>query len=157
MVRSICHRTSCDVRVGRYVSASLWRRMRIGCRCILIFLIVASGGCATVRPPANPRDPVPVYLTDYGVHSSLLMPNGDGRFVEYYFGDWGFAVDNRNWPQDACGALLVSGQAALGRRYATTRASSDEPRFGIPELLDAPHRIQQLWVSREKVREALAA
>ena len=44
-----------------------------------------------------------VYVTDYGIHSSVIMPNGDGRFVEYAFGDWNYAALNHDWPNDAMG------------------------------------------------------
>jgi hypothetical protein len=95
--------------------------------CLLAFGLL--GGCATIYPPQQRlTDPVPVYVADYGVHSSLLLPTGDGRFVEYAFGDWGYAAQNHCLPQDAVGALVLSFQSALGRRYFDLPAGETEPR-----------------------------
>jgi len=78
------------------------------------------GGCAwTVYPPAiTPGEAVTaIYAADYGWHSSLLLPTGDGKFVEYVYGDWGYAAEGRTAPWDAMGALTASRQATLGRRF----------------------------------------
>ena len=53
---------------------------------VFIFPILLAAGCATtVRPQARPIDPVPVFLTDYGVHSSLMLPTADGNYVDGYY------------------------------------------------------------------------
>ena len=92
--------------------------------------LFALGGCgATVYPPAaRLSDPVPVYLADYGVHSSLILPTPDGQFVEYAFGDWGYAAENHCLPQDAVGALVASNQAALGRRFFRLKSGETVPQ-----------------------------
>ena len=90
-------------------------------------LSAALGGCATVRPTAELTDPVPVYIGDYGVHSSLFLPTPDDRFVEYAAGDWGYAVENHNMPQDAIGALAASRGAAFGRVYHAPVDGRNEP------------------------------
>src|SRR5688572_14863201 len=96
---------------------------------LLCFIACVSTGCATtVRPQSKPIDPVPVFLTDYGVHSSLMLPTPEGRYVEYSFGDYGYAALNRGGPHNALGALLVSGQSGIGRRFLTVRPGDDEPR-----------------------------
>jgi len=52
-------------------------------------LLMLAGGCtSTVIPPKRVTDPAAVFLTDYGRHSSLLLPDREGRLVEYAFGDW---------------------------------------------------------------------
>lgn len=97
------------------------------CLCLLASGLL--GGCATIYPPQQHlNDPVAVYVADYGVHSSLLLPTGDGRFVEYAFGDWGYAAQNHCMPQDAVGALVLSFQSALGRRYFELPPGETEPR-----------------------------
>src|SRR6266487_4116061 len=65
----------------------------------LVGLVVLVGGCATrVVPPANPVNPVAVYITDYGRHSSILLPMGDGHLMEYSYGDWEFyALNKYKW------------------------------------------------------------
>ena len=54
-------------------------------------VLLSLTGCSwTVRPPAHPSSPVNVYLTDYGRHTSLILPTPDNRLAEYAFGDWDF-------------------------------------------------------------------
>jgi hypothetical protein len=70
------------------------------------------------RPPdGRPERPGPGLHRRLRVHSSLFLPTLDDRYVEYAAGDWGYAVENRNLPQDAVGALAASRGAAFGRLY----------------------------------------
>src|SRR5688500_2504701 len=115
----------------------------LACLCCL----AGGAGCAsTVRPAAKPIDPVPVFVTDYGVHSSLMLPTSDGRYVEYSFGDFGYAALNRGGPHNALGALLASGQSGIGRRFLTVRPGEEIPRAAY-----APNNIQKLYASRFQV------
>ena len=108
---------------------------------------LASGGCSTtVRPDPRPVDPVAVFLTDYGVHSSLMLPTPDGRFVEYSFGDYGYAALNRGGPHNALGALFVSGQSGIGRRFLTIRPGEEAPRPAYKPL-----KVQKLYANRFQV------
>lgn len=86
---------------------------------LVTWLWLAAGtGCATtIRPPPRPLNPATVYLTDELVHSSILMPVGEGRYVEYAFGDWSYAALDRHGPFHTIRALFFSPQGALGRRY----------------------------------------
>jgi len=97
--------------------------------CVLITLFV--GGCATtVIPPAHPQNPAMVYLTDYGRHSSVLLPSSGGGFDEYAFGDWNFfALGHTQW-WVALHALIYSPQATLGRRHIEP-ASSETIQKGL--------------------------
>ena len=105
------------------------------------------GGCATtVEPVARPIDPVPVFLTDYGVHSSLMLPTPDGRYVEYSFGDYGYAALNRGGPHNALGALFISGQSGIGRRFLSVRPGEESPRPAY-----APKSFQKLFAERFQV------
>ena len=120
---------------------------------ILVLLTLSLGGCgAAVYPSPNPVHPTAVYVADYGIHSSLLMPSGDGRFVEYAFGDWNFAALNHCWPQDALGALLISFQSTLGRRMIALAPGETEPHPVHP----APHRVQVLYASQKDVMRVVA-
>lgn len=122
---------------------------RILARLLLSVLAVSlTGGCAaTVYPGAKPVQPTAVYLADYGIHSSVLLPAGDGRYVEYAFGDWNFAALNHCWPQDAFGALLISFQSTLGRRYIEVGPGQLVPH---PVHL-VPHTLQVVYASRANV------
>jgi len=116
-------------------------------RYALIFFVFCAVGCASVVPEAHPDRPVAVYVTDYGIHSSLLLPLDDGRFVEYAFGDWNYSTLNRCWPQDSFVALFLSPQSAFGRRFI------DAPRPGSqPTPIDpSPSHVQVVYASRENV------
>ncbi|HEY2584906.1 MAG TPA: DUF2459 domain-containing protein [Tepidisphaeraceae bacterium] len=119
---------------------------------ISLFLLVFVGGCATnVYPQKQPIRPVAVYVADYGIHSSLLLPVDGGRYVEYAFGDWNFAAMNHCWPQDALGALLISFQSTLGRRYITVEPGKTEPWPAHP----SPHKVQVVYASEAEVERVV--
>src|SRR5688572_21652742 len=114
---------------------------------LLCFIACVSTGCATtVRPQSKPIDPVPVFLTDYGVHSSLMLPTLEGRYVEYSFGDFGYAALNRGGPHNALGALFASGQSGIGRRFLSIRPGEEMPR-----PVYAPKSVQKLYANRWQV------
>lgn len=107
-----------DGAVVRTLVSRVRERTPLAALLVCAFLLV--GGCVTrVTPPVNPADPITVYLTDRGYHSSLLLPIGDGRLVEYSYGDYKYLalrVEDEHWyhgPE----ALLFSQQAGLGRRF----------------------------------------
>jgi len=118
---------------------------------VLLLLALAPGCAATIRPQQHVIDPVAVYVANYGIHSSVLLPSGDGRFVEYCFGDWGFAAENHCWPQDALGALMASQESAFGRRFVTVPAGQIQP---LP-LHPSPRRIDHVYAAREDVKRLL--
>lgn len=78
---------------------------------------VATAGCVTtIRPPADPQDPVEVGLIDYGYHAGLVLPTADGGSVEYAYGEWEwFARNNDAWYR-VFPALCWPTSGALGRR-----------------------------------------
>lgn len=117
-------------------------------RLAVTMLLFLAGGCAaTVYPRPQPAQPTAVYLADYGIHSSLLLPVAERRYVEYAYGDWNFAALNHCWPQDALGALLISFQSALGRRFIDVPPGQAEPHPVHP----VPHRIQVVYASQADV------
>lgn len=69
-----------------------------------------------IIPPANPADPVTVYVADYGFHSGLILPKGDGKLIRYSYGDWYyFALRKQDW-DNALAALFLPTPATLGRQ-----------------------------------------
>jgi hypothetical protein len=94
---------------------------------LLAFICCSATGCTTtVSPPAHPREPVTVYLTDYGRHSSVLLPTSPGHYTEYAFGDWNFfALGNTHW-WVAAQAMVSSPRSTLGRREVAVQHSNDE-------------------------------
>lgn len=117
----------------------------------LAALSAVGGGCAPrVYPPAAVSKPATIYLCDYGVHSSLLLPTGERKFVEYVYGDWAYAVENQTDPLHTFGALLVSFNPALGRRFLTT-----EPGEARPHPPNIPFTIDPIIVEADRVAEVV--
>lgn len=84
---------------------------------VLIVAAASAGGCATsVTPPAQPPDPLALYLADYGRHSSLLLPAPQGHMIEYAFGDWDWFALGKTSAGDGVRALFFSRASTLGRR-----------------------------------------
>lgn len=80
-------------------------------------LILVVAGCATtIRPPADPQDPVGVVLVDYGKHASLILPEPDGRSVEFAYGEWDYFALNETGLWTGMTALCCFNQGTLGRR-----------------------------------------
>jgi hypothetical protein len=81
-----------------------------------LLTVCAAAGCATVlTPPAIVTDPVTVYVTDYGRHSSLILPRGGG-YTEYAFGQWEWFAQGKTGLLRGPLVVMVPGQSTLGRR-----------------------------------------
>lgn len=121
--------------------------------CVMAMLLVVITGCATVTPPKQPpREPVSVFVTDYGIHSSLILPlDDDGLYVEYAFGDFGYAALNQAGLHDALGALCWSFGSGFGRQYLRVPPGADSPM-----LVYLPVRMSRIVADRPAVKEVLA-
>jgi hypothetical protein len=76
---------------------------------------------ATIIPPNTPNNPVNIYVVDYGFHNRLILPDGEGKWIQYAYGDWKyFALNQQDWITGAA-ALLLPTQGALGRRKLSNR------------------------------------
>jgi len=113
----------------------------------LSMLALSATGCVSVYPQKVAVVPTAVYVTDYGIHSSVIIPNGDGRYVEYAFGDWNYAALNHDWPNDAFGALVISFKSTLGRRFIEMDPKELKPMPSHPK----PERMQVVYNSQESV------
>ena len=98
-------------------------------------LTLACGGCVTVvQPPTRVSQPTTIWLVDYGLHSSLLLPvqrDADPNtstststsdpatprvtHAEYAFGDWGWYARGDTGPFQAVRSLLFSDASTLCR------------------------------------------
>jgi hypothetical protein len=118
----------------------------------LCLAMSATTGCSTtVQPPARPLQPTTIYLTDEFIHSSVVLPVDDGRYVEYAFGDWTYAALNRHDPFHTVRALFFSPQGALGRRYLHVDPKSKDL---APELKGIT--VNKMVVDRDQVRGLVA-
>jgi hypothetical protein len=117
---------------------------------LLALLSFVLTGCASVRPQTAVQDPVPVYIGDFGVHAGLFLPTPDGRYVEYLFGDWRYAVENKCQPHDAVVALAASPGSAFGRMYHDRIPGVDSPR-----LQRKPNSLQRVMCERVAVYDVI--
>src|SRR5688572_12511152 len=93
-----------------------------------IAMLLALGCATTVRPPADPKDPVVVVLIDYGHHSGVILPEPEGAWVEYAFGEWDYFALNKTDLFTGMIALGCPNQGTLGRRV--------HPRADVRDLMD---------------------
>ncbi len=99
-----------------------------------------------VVPPPRPAEPVRVYLSDYGRHSSLIFPKDEKHLVEYTYGDWEFyALDKYRW-YIGFTKLLFGGDAAMGKRVLP-RANS---LYELTEVTGA-RRVMCIEVEKQKL------
>ena len=120
-------------------------------RLIVLLLATLGGGCAAkVIPPMHPASPVAVYVTDYGRHSSLLLPTNDGHLIEYAYGDWDYyALSKYRWYIGAT-ALFYSDASGLGRRILPYPQDEE----ALCKLL-CSKRVLKLQIDQRKVFELL--
>lgn len=106
---------------------------------LLVLLVVAFAGCAPVQvqPPPDPDPATQVLIIDHGRHSSLLLPDADGRhWLRYSYGDWRFYAERRTGPFSALAALAWPTRAALGRQVL----AGDHPEEALRRDLRVPVR-----------------
>jgi hypothetical protein len=118
--------------------------------CITLLLLL-TGCAATVIPPSDPPDPVTVFLTDYGRHSSILLPAPDGALVEWAFGDFDFFARERWRWWDMIRVTFYSPRSTLGCRYVWLPSDVDTLR----QELRLP-RVQTITVSGPRATALLA-
>ncbi|UKO98229.1 DUF2459 domain-containing protein [Nostoc sp. UHCC 0870] len=71
---------------------------------------------AIIIPPNYPVGAVTIYVTDYGWHSRLVLPTGNGELIQYAYGDWNYFALNQQDLRNGAAALLLPTQGTLGRR-----------------------------------------
>jgi hypothetical protein len=128
-----------------------WRRLLLA----LGILMLLSGCVTHVMPPPHPSDPRPVFIVDYGRHSSLVLADGRGGLTEYAYGDWEWFALNENGFSDAMRALFYSRHSTLGRRKmlgpATCPAIADELKAkNVEELSAARERVDALLIQLDE-------
>jgi hypothetical protein len=80
---------------------------------ILLVWILSS---ATIVPPANPVEPITIYVIDHGWHSRLVLPTDKGELIQYAYGDWKYFALNQQDLKSGAAALFLPTQGTLGRR-----------------------------------------
>lgn len=127
------------------------------CATAILLLSLLLGGCTTVIiPPAQPVQPVSVFVLDHGRHSSLVLPAADGGALRYSYGDWAYYVLDDVGLVSSLRALLLPSPAALSRQ--TLSASPDgmtmQARTGL--VVAATHEIVVDASTMRSLRDELA-
>lgn len=91
----------------------------------------------TIIPPSQPEEPLLAYVVDYGFHSRLVLPDGQGHLVQYTYGDWQYFALQHHTAIAAVEALLWPTPGTLGRRYFADFFALDQAvgRFDHQRLL----------------------
>lgn len=115
--------------------------------CVGAALLLLPAACTMrVTPPANPSDPVAVFIADYGYHASLVLPRSDGSLAEFAYGDWEWFARGREKWYLLAPALLWPTPAGLGRARHTAADDSKSAAEHVPAL-----ELYELRVSRVDV------
>jgi hypothetical protein len=110
-------------------------------------LLLMAGLCSCawrIEPPSEVREPVKVYLSEYGRHTRLALPDPEGQFIEFGFGDWYFYGKEERNPLSALRALAGGGGGALSRRVITAN-----PEGGLSMQTTGSSRTEALAVEQE--------
>lgn len=105
------------------------------------------GGCVSVvRPPAAPDEPTTVFVAFEAMHKGLILPDENGTWTEWGFGEWDwYALDETAW-YDAIPTVLWPTAGALGRRDLGRRSAAE-----VPERRSSA-RLVAIEVPNERVR-----
>ena len=96
------------------------RQRRLEClivACLALGIWCLPGCVSTITPPANPKDPVTVYLLTDARHTGLVLLRPGGDYVEFGYGEWDWYVLNRDRWYNVFDTMLWPTQGTLGRRF----------------------------------------
>ena len=120
---------------------------------VIVTAACLAGCTTTIIPPADPTDPVSVFVLDYGRHSSLLLRDTSAQaFTEYAYGDWNwFALARSEW-YDVFPTLFWPTRGALGRRTLHVESNPET----ILSVLTCEH-VLEVTVSAQRANELSTA
>lgn len=143
---------SCRSRPARIVQRAAKSALLV----LLLFIATMTGltSCTTtIVPPAQPVDPVTVFLLDHGRTPSLVVPADSGTIVRYAYGDWDYYALRKNDFGHGLAALVGISQGALGRKELSAKSELEAVRSAV--VVGSEH-IYELHVERERA-DALRA
>ncbi len=100
-----------------------------------------------IIPPTQPEEPRLVYVVDHGIHSRLVLPDGEGGLVQYTYGDWQYFALQQQTAVTALQALFWPTPATLGRRYLSNISQVNQT------LTDRQRQVLELEVSGVQVTQ----
>jgi hypothetical protein len=113
---------------------------------VLLILLAPLLFDTVIIPPAEPPDPVTVFLLDHGATPTLVVPRSDGRLVRYAYGDWQYYALANNHALRGIAALVWPTQGTLGRQALDGPGGARNVRRQVPSAIETLHEIR---VSRE--------
>jgi hypothetical protein len=109
-----------------------------------IVVLLNFSSCAwQVIPPTEVREPVPVFLSEYGRHTRLALPNDSQLFFEYGFGEWNFYGLEKQGVFSALRAISGGGEGAFSRRKLPFALDEVDFRYAA-----GGDRAARMWVER---------
>lgn len=120
-------------------------------------------GCGVwVRGPELPaHEPAAsVYIADYGRHSTLILPRGDGSATEYAYGQWDWFALGKQEPWRGPLVLLTPSRATLGLRHLPREPASAadlERQLGVPTAYEVRVRRGEVERLRRGLDDLFAA
>lgn len=119
-------------RLRRWLHRLFWLAVLV-CAYLLVF-----GWTAVVTPPAQVQKPTTVVVLYDQLHRGLLLPQPDGGFVEFGFGDWHWTARGEDsWTQLFQTVLWPTPGALAQRRHPQTDLAAlgaAMPRVGLAAL-----------------------
>ncbi|MBE9211949.1 DUF2459 domain-containing protein [Plectonema cf. radiosum LEGE 06105] len=114
--------------------------------CILFIWILSP---AIIVPPADPAEALTIYVADYGWHSRLVLPSGNGELIQYAYGDWNYFALNQQDLKNGATALFIPTQGTLGRRKFSNIVELEQI------IQQQNYRLLSLVVAQSKVTQLL--
>lgn len=128
--------------------AGRWRPS-LGALAICVLTLLSISSCAwKVVPPRDVTEPVPVFVSEYGRHTRLALPDDTAAFFEYGFGEWNFYGLEKTSGSSALRAITGLGRGAFSRRKLPY--TLEESRF---VQAAGSRRSVRLFVERSRVEE----
>ena len=90
----------------------------------LCLFLAGCGG--RITPPNRPFHPMPVFVADYGRHSSLLLPGKEGGLIEFAWGDYDWFASSKTGFVSATRALFASRGSTFGMRWLAVDSRFDD-------------------------------
>lgn len=112
-------------------------------------MVTGLAGCATtIVAPADPPDPVEVFVVDHGRTASLVIPASSGGMLRYAYGDWRWYALRETGPLHALSILLWPREGALGRAELDSPPTLANVRTHLAQV----ERVLPVRVGRARVR-----
>ncbi len=128
--------------------AGRWRPS-LGALAIGALTLFGLSSCAwKVVPPRDAAEPVPVFVSEYGRHTRLALPDRTAAFFEYGFGEWNFYGLEKRGVFSALRAITGLGRGAFSRRKLPY--TLEESRF---VQAAGSRRSVRLFVERSRAEE----